>query len=160
MLSRFASTVETLDDYECASRTLRHIFLCSVSVDIQRTSLQVLWLVCVQLHRAGLGRYTVCRRFSKHATPIKAHPGQNGVARVPSGCPESYYMQLFGVVCVAGVPERNAGTIKGLWGLSILPVVPLNHVEIMEAIPIFDSCGAIAERPLALIWVFLLSIIY
>ena len=79
MLSRFASTVEALDDYECASRAPRHIFLCSVSVDIQRTPLQVLWLVCVQLRRAGLGRYTVCRRFSKHANPIKAHPGQNGV---------------------------------------------------------------------------------
>lgn len=31
MLSRFTSTVEAFNDYECASRALRHILLCSVS---------------------------------------------------------------------------------------------------------------------------------
>ena len=101
MLSRFASPVETLDDYECASRALRHIFLCSVSINIQRRSLQVLWVVYEQLRRADLDRSTVWRRFSKHATWSKRS------ARVPRGCPESHPMQLFGMVCVAGVPERT-----------------------------------------------------
>lgn len=82
MLSSFASTIEALNDYECASRALRHL------VNIRQRSLQVVWVVYEQLRRAGLGRliYLVCRRFSKHAT--QARPGQDGVYGSPVAVPK------------------------------------------------------------------------
>ena len=95
MLSRFASTVETLNDNECTSRALRHIFLCSVSVNRPWRSLQVLWVVYEQLRRAGLGR---------HLTQ-----------------------------CAAALAST---LLQGVSGLSISPLVSLNHIKIgeMEAI--------------------------
>ena len=56
MLSRFAGTVETFNDYECASRTSRHDSLSSVSVNIHGGHCKSFW-VYEQLRRAGLDRY-------------------------------------------------------------------------------------------------------
>ena len=78
MLSRFPSTVEALNDYECTSRALRHIFLCSVSVNIQRRSLQVLWVVYGQLRSSRAGR-----RFRIPSI----HPSRNGVHGSPMAVP-------------------------------------------------------------------------
>lgn len=115
-------------------------------------SLQFLWLVYQQSRRAGLGRYTVCRRFSKHATPIKAYLPW----AVPRVIPCNYLAWYVWWVYL------SARWRKGFWGLSILPLVPLSHVEIMGAIHIFRVGTKTIylvplQRALALTMVFILG---